>query len=284
MNGYNENERDEQLADEKKEPSYEETAGVAPQKKQKYISENETYGGKPTTLKGKISNFWYHHKWGTIVSCITVVLLAVLVVQLINRPDYDFKVIYAGGHKISRIQENGKASEHENILASLGRVGSNFDGNGEISVAVMDYYYLTDEELNKLSAEGKGDSIDYTKFADDRDKFHDSIMTGEVCLLFLSESLFDELYNESAFPNGALFYPLSGILSQTDAEGYEFYGDSDKAVKLHSLRFGELPGICDLPEDTVVCLRTQNNGAINRNEEEFLNAKTTIKKLFDYGY
>ena len=311
MNGYNEKERDEQLGEVSEEStggqacevSEESTGGQACDvseesnggqacdenvKKQKYISENDTYGGKPTTLKGKLENFWYHHKWATIVSCLVVIILTTLVINFATRPDYDFYVLYAGGHKISGIQDGGKASERENILSSLGRIGSDFDENGEISAAIIDIYYLTDEEINELEASGKGNSIDYQQLSDaknsTRDKLKDTIITGDVCLLFISESIFDELYDESAFSNGALFYPLSALLAQSKAEGYEFYGDSDKAVKLHSLKFSELPGICELPEDTVVCLRVENKVWFNSNADEFLNAKATIKKLFNYGY
>jgi len=255
------------------------------EKKEKYISENETYGGKPTTFKGKLANFWYHHKFGTIVTCLAVVLLTVIIVQLINRPEYDLNIIYAGGQKISRIQVDGKTSQQENVFASLNRVGEDFDENGEVNLSLSDYYYLTDEEITRLEADGKGDTIDYQKLAEDRDAFHNNIMTGDACLLFLSEALFDELYNEKAFSDGALFANLDSIIGSTDAEGYEYYGDSKKAIKLHSLKFSELPGICDLPADTVICLRNQNNmGVVNKNEEVFVNSKVLIKKIFDFGY
>ena len=262
-------------------------AAAAPEKeakpkKERYISENETYGGKPTTIKGKISNFWYHHKWGTIVSTLAIVLVTVIVLQLINRTEYDLQVIYAGGQKISKIQKDGKSSQYENILSSLNRVGEDFDENGQVNMVLSDYYYLTDEEINNLE---DTDAIDQS-LIEGRDKLHQHIMTGEACLLFLSESLFDELYYELGrnFEDGKLFADLSGYLAKTDAEDYEYYGESTKAVKLHSLKFSELPGISDLPIDTVVCLRIQNNtGAFLNNEETFNNSVKIIKKIFEYG-
>ncbi len=238
----------------------------------------------PASFKEKLGNFWYHYKWHTIVSTVVVVLIAVIAVQFVRQPKIDMNVIYAGGYQLSRLEIAGEPSQYETALGSLERIGIDVDGNGEVSINLQDFYYLTDEEIAALEAAGKGDSINYEKLMQDRDNLHASIMTGDACLMFLSEALFDELYSDTAFEGGKLFVDLSNYLSDSGAEGYEFYGEGNKAVRLSSLKFGELPTFNELPEDTVVCLRIKSDGfaGLGENSKTYDNSVALIKKLFAY--
>ena len=251
-------------------------------KTERYVSENETYGGKPKTFKEKLSNFWYHHKWGTIVSTLCVFIAVVLIVQLINQPKIDINIIYAGGHSISRIQKDGMPSEYEDMLESLKNIGTDFDGNGEISVNLLDYYYLTEEEMNNYS-DGE---LDYTRIREDRTNFQSKVQTGDACLMFLSTAIYDELYYEmgSSIKDGQIFFDIGAYVEKSNATGYEYYGEGTKAVYLKSLKFSELPGFSSLPDDTVVCLRTRTVGTIWDNEEDFEKAVIVLKALLDFGY
>ena len=250
--------------------------------KERYISENETYGAKPKTFKEKLSNFWYHHKWGTVISVLCVFIATVLIVQLINQPKIDINIIYAGGHSISRIQKDGMPSEYEDMLESLKNVGKDFDENGEIIVNLLDYYYLTEEEMKALP---EGDH-NFGRIKNERDNFKSKIQTGDACLMFLSTALYDELYYEmgSSFEDGQIFFDIGQYLEKSNATGYEYYGEGTKAVYLKSLKFSELAGFSSLPDDTVVCLRTRTVGTMLDNEEEFNKAVAVLKALFDFGY
>ena len=88
-----------------------------------------------------------------------------------------------------------------------------------------DFYYLTDEEIAAYEAEGK--TVDYQKLKEDRDNFHNTVKTGGACLLLLSSALYDELYSDSAFPDGRLFVDLSKLLSASGFALRAICGDTD---------------------------------------------------------
>ena len=43
-----------------------------------------------------LDNFWYHHKWKTIISLFLIVVLTVCIAQLVEKEDYDACVMYVG--------------------------------------------------------------------------------------------------------------------------------------------------------------------------------------------
>lgn len=257
---------------------------TAEEKPEKYVWVKERYDGeKPKTFKGRLANFWFHYKWHTIVSVVVVLLISVIVTQFIGRTKYDITVIYAGGYRFSRLETDGAQSPYQTAFESLERVASDYDGNGETNVHLEDFYYLTDEEIAAYEAEGK--TVNYQKLKEDRDNFHNTVKTGGACLLLLSSALYDELYFDSAFPDGGLFVDLSKLLSASGAEGYKYHGEGNRAVYLNSLKFSSLPIIEDLPDDTVVCLRieTEGFGGIGSNSKAYQNSVAMIKSLFAYG-
>ena len=52
------------------------------------------------------------------------------------------------------------------------------------------------------------------------------------------------------------FEVISADADETLPEGIEFYDESKSAIRLSSLPIGSEPGLCDLPEDTWLCLRS----------------------------
>lgn len=247
-----------------------------------YISENETYGGRPTTFKGKLSNFWYHHKFGTIASVLCVFIVVVIIVQLATRTKIDLNIIYAGGYNISRIQEDGMPSEYEEMLEGIKNIGEDFDENGEIKINILDYYYLTEDEMGKSE-----EDLDYQRISAARKDLQSQIQAGEACLLFLSSAIYEDLYYNmgETFSDGQLFSNISQYVNNSKAKNdVEYYDETKKAIYLKSLKFSELPGFSSLPDDTVVCLRIRNENTIWENEEEFNNSVVVLKNLLNFGY
>ena len=260
--------------------------GTAEEKPEKYVWVKERYDGeKPKTFKGRLANFWFHYKWHTIVSVVVVLLISVIVTQFIGRTKYDITVIYAGGYRFSRLETDGAQSPYQTAFESLERVASDYDGNGETHVHLQDFYYLTNAEITALNLKGEEKIAVEQKVDKDRDNFHNMIKTGSGCLLLLSSALYDELYSDSAFPDGGLFVDLSKLLSASGAEGYKYHGEGNRAVYLNSLKFSSLPIIEDLPDDTVVCLRVESEGfgGIGSNSKAYQNSVAMIKSLFAYG-
>ena len=105
------------------------------------------------------------------------------------------------------------------------------------------------------------------------------MLSSPYYICFLS----DELYLEYAKTDG-VFCPIAQYTG-----GIELNYLDDGAVYLHSenLPFNTLPGICDLPENTVICLKAKtafssffNN---KENAEHFLRSEEALKAIFNYG-
>ena len=84
-------------------------------------------------------------------------------------------------------------------------------------------------------------------------------------------------------PNG--FWPVIAI---RQLEEGKYYLD-DGAVYLNSenLPFNKLPGICDLPENTVICLKSktafQTSFGSKNSDEYFKRSEESLRALFSYG-
>lgn len=244
--------------------------------------EADTYGGKPTTLKGKLENFWYHYKWHTIVSVVVVAIIGVLISQAVTAPKYDINIIYAGEYSFSRTGSNGDTAPFANAIDSLCRVTDDFDGNGEVKVNLMDYYVLTSEEIAAMEAEGRGDEINHSRIMDNYQSLGQAMLTGDCCVVLFSRAVYEDFYGR--YDDGAMFCDLTAYIPTDNLSKYEFYGDGNKAVLLSSLRLGSLPELEKLPEDTVLCLRCPNDSSslgIGNGDEVFRRSEAVIRKIFE---
>lgn len=234
----------------------------------------------PRTFKEKLSNFWYHYKWHTIVSCVVVAVVAILLRQLLTKEKYDINVVYAGGHTFSLSAGEGDTAAFETARKSFARVAEDYDKNGKISVNFMHYYVLTEWEIREL--EDKGREVNYATIKNNYENLTSVIMTGNACVMLLSESVYNDYYDRY---DGKIFVDLSRYLDKSQIDDYEFVGDDKKAVRFSSLKFSSLPELENLPEDTVLCLRCENEtgtfGA-NGNKDAFPRAEAMIKKIFEF--
>ena len=84
----------------------------------------------PSTPRGWLENFWYHHKWAFLGSLFAVVVGAVLVVQLVTRdlPDYHILLMTKQTHLETTVEAM------ENLLAAY---GEDLDGDGKVEVSIQ---------------------------------------------------------------------------------------------------------------------------------------------------
>ncbi len=244
-----------------------------------YISENKTYGGKPTTFKGKLENFWYHYKWHTIVSIGVALVCAVLCIQTATTPEYDVDMIYAGGYAFSRQEKDGEVP-YLTALKSLSRVVSDYNGDGEIHINLNDHYVLTAEEITALKQAGRDDLNEYRIQTDFKD-LNTNIIADGYHVILMSEALYHyycDRYSEELFISLQPY--VSDNVEVTYAEG------TDRAIYLKNIPFGQSPELCNLPDDTVICLRgkmvnfTLGGGS---KDEDFKRGEEIIRKILSYN-
>ena len=56
---------------------------------------------QPKTIAEKISNYWYHFKWPTIIASFFVIFATFCIIQMVTRENPDLYVMYTGPVSLS---------------------------------------------------------------------------------------------------------------------------------------------------------------------------------------
>lgn len=197
---------------------------------------------KPSTLKEKISNYWYHYKWHSVAAIIAIIAILVCSLQFCSKESYDVHILYAGSKSIGRTVSNGTPAEIETVITSLKRVTKDYDGDGEKNIAFTNYIFYSADELQEL-----GTDVNQSYVNEDKKSLESTLNFSEYYLCFISPAVYEEYNNVGGLD---MFAPLPQY------EGVEYY--KSNAIYLSSLDFYKMPGISNLPSDTLVCIRTPN--------------------------
>ena len=84
----------------------------------------------PTDFKGKVQNFWYHHKGATLVALFLAAVLAISVAQCVNRVEPDLEVVLYSYHLIPDSAEGLIAAYFEPMMTDR-------NGDGKVKVQVI---------------------------------------------------------------------------------------------------------------------------------------------------
>ena len=103
------------------------------------------------------------------------------------------------------------------------------------------------------------------------------IVYSDYYVFFLSERLFKEY---EAVGGVSMFVPVDEFIDST--LDYEYASEGRTGVYLRSLEFGELPTFCDMPDDTVVCLRYMNEFKKKQNADKYEESKKIFENILTY--
>lgn len=199
-----------------------------------------------------LENFWYHHKWKTIIGAFFAVVLIVSLVQMRENQKVDTQVLYAGPEALS-------VSQIQNIelaFSSLLREDANRDGERRADLYAL--FILSNEQIaeRKQKAEDEGTVfyINTQVLAADKKSFDNEILGGDSAVCLLDPWLFSYVEEAGGFAElgEALGEMPEGVILETGEDGRtECYG-----IRLGDTAFWQyFAGVCDLPPDTVLCLR-----------------------------
>ena len=230
---------------------------------------------KSMPMKEKLENFWYHYKWHTIVAAVAVVIIAIVLSQLLSKPKYDAHVLYAGDTQIKNVSVDGDLPHYQKLLSSLKRVVNDENGDGSIDISLQTLYALTEDQLAEISSDKTAQiSLALT----DTETLESALVVGEYYVCFLSEELF---FKNDAIYDVAMFAPLEKYAA---SESIDYEYASARGIYLRSLPYSEF---IDLPDDTVVCLRSLNGytQSINgkSNKQAFATGERVITNILNYG-
>jgi len=231
-------------------------------------------------FKAKLENFWYHYKWHSIVALFIVIVVTICTLQMCKRTSYDIHIIYAGDHEI-RKTSSGSTSPYEDILLSLSNVVDDFDGDGEVNINLLNLFVINEQEKEELLGKNEGLTINESLVREDTKTLEQTLVYGEHYICFLSERIFREYDSEF---EGAIFASLEPYADKS--KSYEYANDRKTGIYLRSLAISRLPELSNLPDDTVVCIRTLNpvsqKFGKKQNEENFRRAEIVIKNILRY--
>ncbi len=187
-------------------------------------------------------NFWYHHKWKTMITAASLLLLLICTMQMCTQNSYDVYLMYAGPGYLT-------VNETRDAQNALKQIMPDYNGDGTRGVMLSVYNYLNPEEIayrkEQVEAEGIEFSFDYTGNAATLERFEMEVVAGESVIYLLSPELY-----ESVKTAGGLI-PLSEFLTEVPDSAVDEYGilfsDTDFYKAVSVLQY--------LPADTVLCIR-----------------------------
>lgn len=250
-------------------------------------TQNEDIKEEKQSFSKWLDNFWYHYKWHTIALIFVLIVAIVCTVQMLQREKYDAVIAYAGSKDVSKKAEDGDVAEIVTLQSSLKDVVYDVDKNGEISISLEALFWLSSEEIKALEdelAEKKEngetiEEINYSLLTSNYSTVDTLMLSGEYFLWFMSDDLYNYVNGKSDVER---FVDLSAM-PEGDTT-VEFYGEDTCAVYLKSTEFYKMPGICDLPEDTLVVVRRLGIGANKGTKRAYESALDFAKEIINYEY
>ncbi len=189
------------------------------------------------SFKEKVANYWYYYKWHTLIVLFFAIVFIVLIVQMVSRPKFDIKVLYAGPVYIS---DTASAA----VTDALGQlIPEDYDGNGEKKAELYDLLIMNEEQLKEADEKGELPP-NISKINENRETLTVTSIAGEYLLYFIDISCYEDLKNNSVFVPRSEY----GFDAGTAYDEYSVY--------LKSLDFAKFYTAFDVfPDTTLVCIK-----------------------------
>ncbi|MBR6768269.1 MAG: hypothetical protein IKM34_02140 [Clostridia bacterium] len=191
-----------------------------------------------------LDNFWYHHKWKTIIISFFLIVFIIGFVQCMQKVDADVSILYVGPEVVTGEEYDAM----EKSLAS--RLDTDYNDDGKITVQFTDRVYLSDAQLKEkeeaAAAEGEALYYDKTAMKSSLDQARQWIQSGAMLIAIMDY----EVYETFERVQSSLFVPLSDYLDEVPEYKYDDY----------SLKFKDIPYVqfsgafSAISEDTVIVL------------------------------
>ena len=241
------------------------------------MNENEKLEtGGIAIKKGKflswLDNFWYHYKWHSLIAAFLIFAITICTMQMCEKESYDMHVLYAGGHSFVRTGEDGDYPEYKKAKNSLKAFISDYDGNDEVEFSLRDLFIPNEKDMVGMS------ESELRLAYNDRTTMETAITSGDYYLCFISSEVYESFFVEGALTDLSYFVGQGGNV--------EYYNGSPYAIYLNSIAFSNLGGFSELPDDTLIVLKsTSGSTHLNKssNEKQYKRAEETLIKILNYG-
>ena len=200
------------------------------EKEQEYIEPGSDF-------KKKWENYWYHYKTHTIIAVFAIVTVVIMSVQFFTKDKFDYYLLYAGPQIIA-------VQDLHYIQRSFSEFADDYNGDGEVSVALNDIVMLSPEEMEAAKDDGAVFNGNYQQQM--MTEYYQQIVAGDVVICLLSPYMYEIVNQESGF------MPLTEIFG----DGIPESAYDECGIVLSKTDFGqEYNGVNNLPDDTILCIR-----------------------------
>lgn len=202
-------------------------------------------------------NFWYHHKWKTLISLFLILTVLVCTLQMCKKEETgDISVMLAGPYTFVD-NEAGLVSLRQCLARYL---PADYDENGKRQVDAVSYMIYSKEQIEEIQKgtdeNGNPIRVNTSTIQQNYSQYNTYMMLGETSVLFLDPWLFEEMaakendylsdlsQNFTSLPEGTVYYTdKNGVARPLGVR----LGDT--ALYQNNLAVSEV-----LPADTVLCL------------------------------
>lgn len=221
------------------------------------------------SMKSKLENFWYHYKLRVIIFSGFAVILAVCLIQIMGRTDYDLFAIYAGEADINIVSEKTGEVPYKTLENSVRQIS----GKRDYKTSIQCYTYVP----SAIAAEYEKKGINYnlSKNNETKKAFISKLVDGKCTVLLLTP----ELYTEAkGLDTVSLLSDVLGYTPEYSSDGY--------CVKLADTSFYKFFGAMSaFPEDTLLCFRNQKSPSAmvgSDDKEAYERQKEIFQKIIEF--
>ncbi len=236
-----------------------------------------------TSLTSRLDNFWYHYKWHTLITLFFVLFIGICTWQMCSKQSYDVYVMYAGTAAVTRTTDDGTEPMYPAMQTTLAAFAEDRDDNGRVDVNFNTLYILSNDEIEAENQRRRElseltgvryEEVDAPFVKENLSVYQSEVKYGDFYICLLSETMYN--LSRTSADGTPLFAPLAPYTEGTDAVLY-----ASDAVLLSSTALGQSPLFSDLPEDTLLCLRSLSEVAArrSRNREVFAAAESTFRRM-----
>ena len=223
---------------------------------------------------GWLENFWYYHKWKVIIILFFSIVLAVGIMQMVNKEDPDANVVIAAPIDFYAEYIEGL----ETTLEALLPTGE--DGRSK-NLHLYTYPIYSEDELTaaneaETDAEGKyvikvSQPYNTSKI----EEYRTFLQTGECSIVFVSPYLYQNLLEQNRLrPVTEVFGEKLPVGVMADGCGVRL-GDTYLYQHFDAMQV--------LPEDTVICLLRPYVWGASSDAEKYAEIEEYYKKLVTFG-
>ena len=230
-----------------------------------------------------LENAWYHYKWHILITLFFTLFIGVCVMQTCQKASYDVSILYGGGEEIVRTSDNGTEPPYEQMKHALLPYVGDADGDGEVTLSYQTLYLLTNEQIHAINEARRAEAaltgeayeeVNAAYVKENLTVLNSELRYGDYYICILSEQMYRT--HRTTSDGVSLFAPLSSYVTDPAVQLV-----AEDAVLLSSTELGRTGPFADLPDGTVICLRTLSEFSARRSRAraQFAASEAVLRRM-----